>query len=48
MNLAKEMVDEGRIRVEHISAPEMKADGFSKPYDGGKHKPFAKSIMGEV
>jgi hypothetical protein len=48
MNLAKEMVDEGRVRVEHINAPEMKADGFSKPYDGGKHKPFAKSIMGEV
>jgi hypothetical protein len=34
--------------VEHIIAPEMKADGFYKPYDGGKHKPFAKNIMGEV
>jgi coenzyme F420-reducing hydrogenase delta subunit len=48
MNLAKEMIDEERVQVEHISAPEMKADGLSKPYDGGKHKPFAKSIMGEV
>jgi hypothetical protein len=48
MNLAKEMVDEGRVQIVHIKAPEMKADGLSKPYDGGKHKPFAMSIMGEV
>jgi hypothetical protein len=48
MNLAKEMVDEGRVQVEHVKAPEIKADGFTKPYDGGNHKPFAMSIMGEV
>ena len=39
MHLGKEMVDEGRIVVE--------ADGFSKPYDPAKHKPFAAMIQGE-
>jgi hypothetical protein len=47
MNLAKEMVDEARAEVVHIKAPEMKADGLTKPYDGAMHKPFAKSILGE-
>jgi hypothetical protein len=47
MNLAKEMVDEARADVVHIKAPEMKADGLTKPYDTTMHKPFAKSILGE-
>jgi hypothetical protein len=47
MNLAKEMVDEGRVEVIHGKAPDMKADGLMKPYDEGKHKPFAKAILGE-
>jgi hypothetical protein len=47
MNLAKEMVDEGRLEIKHIKAPEMKADGLSKPYEAGMHGPFAKSILGE-
>jgi hypothetical protein len=47
MNLAKEMVDEDRVDVIHIKAPEMKADGLTKPYDEGKHKPFARVILGE-
>jgi hypothetical protein len=47
MNLAKEMVDEDRVDVIHIKAPEMKADGLTKPYDEGKHKPFARAILGE-
>jgi hypothetical protein len=48
MNLAKEMVDEGRASIVHVGAPKMKADGFTKPYNEAKHKPFAKNIMGEV
>ncbi len=48
MHLAKEMVEEGRAAIVHIMAPEMKADGFSKPYDEAKHRPFARSILGEV
>jgi hypothetical protein len=47
MNLAKEMVDEGRVEVIHGKAPDMKADGLMKPYDEGKHRPFAKAILGE-
>jgi hypothetical protein len=48
MNLAKEMVDEGRVEIKHIKAsPEMKADGLMKPYEAGMHGPFAKSILGE-
>jgi hypothetical protein len=47
MNLVKEMVDEGRIEVKHIKAPEMKADGLSKPYEAGMHEQFARDILGE-
>jgi uncharacterized protein YrzB (UPF0473 family) len=39
--------DEDRVDVIHIKAPEMKADGLTKPYDEGKHKPFARVILGE-
>ena len=46
MNLGKEMVDEGRIIVVFKRAEEMEADGFLKPYDPSKHKPFSKMIMG--
>jgi hypothetical protein len=48
MNLAKEMVDEERAVIVHVKAPEMKADGFTKPYDEAKHKPFARNTLGEV
>ncbi len=48
MHLAKEMVDKCRATIVHVLAPEMKADGFSKPYDEAKHRPFARSILGEV
>jgi hypothetical protein len=46
MNIGKEMVDEGRNIVVFKRAEEMEADGFSKPYDPSKHKPFSKMIMG--
>jgi hypothetical protein len=46
MNLGKETVDEGRIVVVFKRAEEMEADGFLKPYDPSKHKPFSKMIMG--
>jgi hypothetical protein len=39
--LGKEMVDEDRVKVKHICAEEMEADGFSKPYDPAEHKKFA-------
>jgi hypothetical protein len=45
MNLGKEMVDKGRIVVVFKRAEEMEADGFLKPYDPAKHKPFSKMIM---
>ncbi len=48
MNLAKEMVDKGRVEVIHVKAPLMKADASTKPYDEAKHKQFAKGILGEV
>jgi ribosomal protein L7Ae-like RNA K-turn-binding protein len=48
MHLGKEMVDEGRIAVVYKSAEGMEADGFSKPYDPAKHKPFAAMIQGEA
>jgi hypothetical protein len=48
MHLGKEMVDEGRIAVVYKSADLMEADGFSKPYDPAKHKPFAAMIQGEA
>jgi hypothetical protein len=47
MNLAKEMVDEDRVEVINVKAPEMKADGLTKPYDEGKHRSFARAILGE-
>jgi hypothetical protein len=47
MNLAKEMVDKGRARIVHTNAPEMKADGLTKPYEEAKHKKFAKVVQGE-
>jgi hypothetical protein len=46
MHLGKEMVGEGRIAVVYKSAEGMEADGFSKPYDPAKHKPFAAMIQG--
>jgi hypothetical protein len=47
MNLRKEVVDEGRLKVIYQSAEGMEADGFSKPYDPAKHAPFAALIQGE-
>jgi hypothetical protein len=46
MFLGKEMVDEGRLRVIYKKGEEMEADGFSKPYDTAKHKPFAIQWLG--
>jgi hypothetical protein len=46
MFLGKEMVDEGRLRVIYKRGDEMEADGFSKPYDPAKHKPFATRLLG--
>jgi hypothetical protein len=40
MNLGKEMVDEGRVKVVYVQAEEMKADGFSKPLDPSGHCKF--------
>ncbi len=37
MNLAKEMIDEGGAEIIHVKAPQMKADGLTKPYDEVKH-----------
>jgi predicted SpoU family rRNA methylase len=48
MNLGKEAVEEKRAFIVHVSAEEMKADGFSKPYDPAEHKPFAEMIQGET
>ncbi len=47
MNLRKEVVDEGRLKVIYQSAEGMEADGFSKPYDPAKHASFAVLIQGE-
>jgi hypothetical protein len=47
MHLGKDMMDEGRIVVVYKCAEGMEADGFSKPYDPAKHKPFAAMIHGE-
>jgi hypothetical protein len=47
MHLGKEMVDEGRVKVIYKRAEEMEADGFSKPYDPAKQKPFTKIMLGE-
>jgi hypothetical protein len=46
MHLGKEMVDEKRLKVIYKKGDEMLADGFSKPYDPVKHKPFAIELMG--
>jgi len=40
------MVDEKRLKVVYKKGDEMLADGFSKPYDPVKHKPFAIALMG--
>ncbi len=47
MNLGKEMVDKNRVKIVHVNAPMMKADGFSRPYDPADHKSFAKMIQKE-
>jgi hypothetical protein len=46
MHLGKEMVDEKHLKVVYKKGDEMLADGFSKPYDPVKHKPFAIEFMG--
>jgi len=46
MHLGKEMVDEKLLKVVYKKGDEMLADGFSKPYDPVKHKPFAIEFMG--
>jgi hypothetical protein len=46
MHLGKEMVDEKRLKVVYKKGDDMLADGFSKPYDPVKHKPFAIELMG--
>jgi hypothetical protein len=46
MHLAKEMVNEGRIKVLYKGAQGMVADGFSKSYDPVKHKMFVELIGG--
>jgi hypothetical protein len=48
MNLGKEIVDQGRVHVVYIKAAEMKADGFSKPYDPAEFKGFAKVVQGNL
>ena len=48
MNLGKEDVDENCANILHVKAEDMKADGFSKPYDPAEHKPFAVMIQGEA
>jgi len=48
MNLGKEMVDERRVIVKHISGEDMIADGFSKPYDPAEHKRFKTVLMPSV
>jgi hypothetical protein len=48
MNLGKEMVDEGKIKVTYKSAENMIADGFTKPFDPIKHISFAKLVLGQA
>jgi hypothetical protein len=48
MNLGREVVEENRASILHVKAEDMKADGFSKPYDPAEHKPFAVMIQGEA
>jgi len=40
------MVDQERVHVVYIKAAEMKADGFSKPFDPAEFKKFAKMVQG--
>lgn len=47
MNLVKEDVDEKHAKVAQVKVADMKADGFSKPYDPAEHKPFAEMIQSE-
>jgi hypothetical protein len=44
MNLGKEMVDEGRVKVIYVKAEDMKADGFSKPLDPRGHRQFVEMM----
>jgi hypothetical protein len=44
MNLGKEMIDEGRVKVVYVKAEDMKADGFSKPLDPSGHHRFVEMI----
>jgi len=46
MNLGKEMVDQERVHVVYIKAAEMKADGFSNPFNPAEFKKFAKMVQG--
>jgi hypothetical protein len=46
MHLGKEMVDEKCLKVVYKKGDEMLVDGFSKPYDPAKHKPFDVELMG--
>jgi hypothetical protein len=48
MNLGREMVDEKRIVVKHISGEDMFADGFSKPYDPAEHRKLKSILMPSV
>jgi hypothetical protein len=45
MNLGKEMVDEGRIKVIYVQAEGMKADGLSKPLDPSGHCKFVQMMQ---
>jgi len=47
MNLGREAVEEKRASILHVKAEDMKADGFSKPYDITEHKPFVLMIQGD-
>jgi hypothetical protein len=48
MNLGREMVNEERVVVTHISGENMIADGFSKPYDPAEHRKFKGILMPSV
>lgn len=47
MNLAKEMVDQHRVKIKFVSTQGMLADGFSKPYNPVDHAIFANKVQGE-
>jgi hypothetical protein len=44
-NLAREVIDEGKIQMEYIHNSKMRADGFSKPYDPKDHMSFVLLIQ---